>query len=131
MQLFIFYLLFTRYSINLQLVCDDKKVIRSYLTGWPGSVYDSTVFGYSDVMKHSEVHFSPQQFLLADAGYTLSNYVCTPYRQPMASNPIPELFNKLFSSARTLIEHTNGILKARWSSLRGIRTQIKKVNTNM
>ena len=27
-----------RYSINLQIICDDKKMIRSYVVGWPGSV---------------------------------------------------------------------------------------------
>ena len=32
------------YCINLQLVCDDRGLIRHYLTGWPGSVYDNTVF---------------------------------------------------------------------------------------
>ena len=35
------------------------------------------------------------------------------------------MFNEFFSSARVIIEHVNGILKGRFSSLRGIRTQIK------
>jgi hypothetical protein len=49
----------------------------------------------------------------------------------MASNPIPEIFNSLFSSARSLIEQIDKILKARSSSLRGIGVQIKKMNTNI
>jgi hypothetical protein len=32
----------------------------------------------------------------------------------------------LFSSARVLIEHVNGILKGRFSSLRGLRTQVRQ-----
>ena len=29
------------YCINLQLICDDNGMIRHYLTGWPGSVFDN------------------------------------------------------------------------------------------
>jgi hypothetical protein len=76
-------------------------------------------------MQQPHLHFSQSQFLLADAGYGLSDYVCTPYRQPAANIPANKRFNDLFSSARVTIEHVNGILKGRFSSLRGIRTQIK------
>ena len=31
------------YCINLQLICDDNGMIRNYLTGWPGSVFDNTL----------------------------------------------------------------------------------------
>jgi hypothetical protein len=114
------------YSINLQLVCDDNKIITYYQTGFPGSVYDSTIFSQSKICKAPQDFFSPGQFLLADSGYASTNYICTPYRQPYASIPHNKDYNDLFSSARTFIEHVNGILKGRWSSLRGLRTQIKK-----
>ena len=32
-----------RYSMNLQLVCDDRGKILYYIVGWPGSVCDNTV----------------------------------------------------------------------------------------
>lgn len=35
-------------------------------------------------------------------------------------------FNLIFSSERVVIEHVMGLLKNRWSSLRGIRTQLRK-----
>jgi hypothetical protein len=63
--------------------------------------------------------------LLADAGYALGAHICSPYRQPAANIPDNKLFNELFSSARVVIERVNGILKGRFSSLRGVRTQIK------
>ena len=40
------------YSINLQLVCDDKGKIRYYLCGWPGSCFDSTVWGHSKMARN-------------------------------------------------------------------------------
>jgi hypothetical protein len=107
-------------------VCDDLKNIIYYQIGWPGSVYDSTVFSHSDLYRNSLQFFSEGQFLLADAGYGATYFICTPYRQPAASIPHNKIFNELFSSARVVIEHVNGILKGRWSSLRGLRTQIRE-----
>ena len=72
-------------------------------------------------------YFSVDEFLLADSGYALKSFVVTPYRQPFAEIAENKVFNEYFSSARVKIEHVNGILKGRWSSLRGIRTQIKEV----
>ena len=43
-----------------------------------------------------------------------------------ASIPHNKMFNDLFSSARTIIEHINGKLKNRFASLKGIRIQLKK-----
>jgi hypothetical protein len=68
------------------------------------------------------------EFLLADAGYALKDFTLTPYRQPLADIPHNKVFNEVFSSARVVIEHVNGILKARFSSLKGIRTQIKNAD---
>ena len=113
-------------SINLQLYCDDTRLIRYYQVGWPGSVYDSNVFSKCKIAKHPEAHLSPGELLIGDAGYMLLWYFCTPYRQPTASIPHNKIFNDLFSSARTIIEHVNGILKNRWASSKGIRIQVKK-----
>jgi hypothetical protein len=45
----------------------------------------------------------------------------------MAIIPHNQLFNTLFSSARVHIEHLNGLLKGRFCSLKGLRTQVKKL----
>ena len=74
----------SRYCINLQLVCDDKKRIRHYLTGWPGSQFDSQVFDHSILCRNPPLCFSPGEYLMADAGYCLRDYICTPYRKPAA-----------------------------------------------
>jgi hypothetical protein len=65
------------------------------------------------------------EFLIADSGYAASGHLFVPYRQPYASLVHNKVFNKLFSSGREVIEHVNGILKNRFSSLRELRTQIK------
>ncbi len=113
--------------MNVQLVCDDRRRIIYYQLGWPGSVFDSTVFGQSMLFLHPTDFFSLGEFLLADCGYRATYFVCTPYRQPAASIPHNKVFNELFSSARVVIEHVNGILKGRFSSLRGVRVQINSL----
>jgi len=113
------------YALNLQLFCDDKLRIRHYVVGWPGSVFDNYIFERSNVFKNVRRYLSVGEFLLADAGYALREFVLTPYRLPTASLPHNQMFNEVQSSARVPIEHTNGVVKARFQSLKGIRTQIK------
>jgi hypothetical protein len=119
-----------RYSMNVQLVCDDRRKIIYYVLGWPGSVYiyiyDATVFGQSDLFKDPHAYFSALEYLLGDSGYCGTWFICTPYRQPAASIPHNEVYNTLFSSARQVIEHVNGIIKNRFGSLKNIRIEIKK-----
>jgi hypothetical protein len=115
------------YAMNVQLVCDDRRRIIYYTLGWPGSVSDSVAFGQSKLYQGASTSFSAGQYLLADAGYGGTWFMCTPYKHPQAALPHNKLYNELFSSARVTIEHVNGILKGRFSSLRGIRIQVKEV----
>lgn len=113
------------YAMNVQLICDHTKRIRWFMVGWPGSVFDSSVFDTSDICRHPEKYFSEGEFLLADAGYAGKWFICVPYKSPDTDQAHNMLFNELFSSGRTIIEHVNGIWKGRWTSLKGIRTQVK------
>lgn len=117
-----------RYSLNVQLICDDRKLIRYHIIGYPGSMFDQTIFSLSKLGSNAASYMSNGQYLIADAGYALSNHVCTPYKQPAASVPHNQQFNILLSKARVLIEHVNGILKGRWMSLRGINRQIRELS---
>ncbi len=47
-----------KYSMNVQLICDDKKKIRYVYTGCPGSVHDSKVFVASHMHNNPELYFS-------------------------------------------------------------------------
>lgn len=114
------------YAFNVQLVCDDQKYIRFYQLGYPASLYDSTVIGESRIGQQPNRYFSDGQYIMADAGYAVSWYLCAPFKQPAASIPVNKIFNDLYSENRTTIEQVNGSLKSRFCSLRGIRTQIKQ-----
>jgi len=114
------------YCINLQLICNDRNEITYYIVGWPGSVFDSTVFDSCKIKQTPAEFYSDGEYIMADSGYAADARTCVPYRQPQASIPVNQVFNTLFSSARVKIEHVNGILKSRFSSLKGLSTQIRE-----
>lgn len=115
-----------RYAMNAQIVCDDKRFIRYVYTGWPGSVHDSRAWRASSIWNRPGIFFSAKQYLLADSAYALSKWCMKPYTEPAASIPRNRRFNLLFSKARVVNEHTIGILKNRWASLKGLPHQIQK-----
>jgi hypothetical protein len=115
------------YGINCQIVCDDQKRILFYQVGWPGSVGDSRAFRNSDIGMVPENYFSAIEYLLGDSAYTLSKHMLTPYIAPSCYVDINRRFNEQFSTARVIIEHVMGLLKNRWGCLRGLRTQVKRV----
>ena len=47
-----------RYSINLQLICDDKRRIWYFVIGFPGSMYDGDVFSQCLMYQSPEEFFS-------------------------------------------------------------------------
>jgi hypothetical protein len=115
----------SRYSLNAQIVCDlDRKIIY-YQVGWPGSIFDQTAFAQTVLHRSPGNFMSENQYLLGDSGYTATARMLTPYRNPIAELKENAIFNLCFSRARVIVEHTIGILKSRWSSLRGIRTQFR------
>ena len=64
------------------------------------------------------------RLLVADSAYTNTETVVTPYKKP-AANLLPNRrFNKLVSSSRIDIEDAFGLLKNRWSCLKGLRVRI-------
>lgn len=112
-----------RYSMNVQILCNHKREIIYYQVGYPGSCHDSLCFKHTDICKHPENYFSNGEYLIADCGYTLSQNLIVPYRNPQGDQIE---FNRKFSSARIIVEHVMGLLKGRWSSLRGLRVLIQK-----
>jgi hypothetical protein len=64
------------------------------------------------------------QYLLADSAYKLSNTVIPAYKAPAAYIPKNSEFNHCIAKARVRNEHTIGMLKGWFSSLREMRLQL-------
>ena len=63
------------------------------------------------------------EYILGDSGYRLLGWLLTPYSGQEVGHADNMQFNGWISGLRVKVEHVNGILKSRWTSLNGIRTQ--------
>ncbi|KAL3682553.1 hypothetical protein R1sor_000575 [Riccia sorocarpa] len=124
------------YSLNAEIVCDDKRRIIYFFSGMPGSCADSTCLRRPSLYEKlkTDIHISSQffdsgQYLLADSGYVpLPHLVCA-YRNA-AGCPEKEVFNTCLAKVRVINEHVIGVLKSQWFSLREIRIQLKNQRQN-
>uniref|UniRef100_A0A915KXA7 Putative nuclease HARBI1 n=1 Tax=Romanomermis culicivorax TaxID=13658 RepID=A0A915KXA7_ROMCU len=69
------------FSINVQLMCDHKLIIRNVVASWMGSTHDSRVFHESRLKDKLEE--LPGRFhLVGDRGYPCLRYLMTPLANP-------------------------------------------------
>lgn len=121
------------YSVNAQVVCDDRNIITAFYTGWPGSCADALVYSKMSLCLEAEEAFSEGEFLLADAGYRTTKTVVSQYRSnqrdfPDDPNEIEDItqFGTYLAKSRVVNEHTIGMLKGRFRCLKGMRIDIHK-----
>jgi hypothetical protein len=70
--------------------------------------------------------FNQNQFLLADSAYPSNQYTIPAYKGSNLLIPENVDFNYHLAQLRVRIEHAIGILKGQFSSLREMRSQIRK-----
>ncbi|KAF9272580.1 hypothetical protein BGZ88_004618 [Linnemannia elongata] len=88
------------YSVNAQIVCDMDRRIIALDTGHPGSASDSTVFKGMDQYHVPNDYFSPGEYLLADAAYSVSKTCIPPYKAPSSELPDNAAFNFQLACSR-------------------------------
>jgi hypothetical protein len=111
------------YSLSTLIVCDDRRLIRYYLAGWPGSCHDNRIHRNSGLVTSVETFFTESQYVLGDSAFEASDSMIPAFKKPNGCT-LPrecEVFNAALSSARVISEHTIGIWKARFPWLRNIR----------
>ena len=121
------------FSITTMVICDDQRMIRYYLSGWPGSVHDNRVFKKTKLYRSTDSHFRPREYILGDSAFENSWFMVSAYRCPSGST-LPreeEVFNHAMSAPRVISEHTIGILKGRFPWLRGIRQVLTEDPSSM
>ncbi|KAL3687921.1 hypothetical protein R1sor_014230 [Riccia sorocarpa] len=115
------------YSLNAQIICDDLRNITYCSVGMPGSTHDITALRKAPIWKHfrreSQI-FSRGQYILGDSTYNPPMpHLIGSFK--VSRTVLTEEFNKCVAHARAVNEHCIGVLKARWFSLKQIRTQLK------
>ncbi|KAJ1186801.1 hypothetical protein NDU88_003581 [Pleurodeles waltl] len=97
------------------MVCLADPYISQVNTMFPGSVHDAYILRNSsipDMMAQLQRH---RVLLLGDSGYPNLSWLLTPVRNPRTR--AEERYNEAHGRTRRVIEHTFGLLKARFRCL--------------
>jgi len=116
------------YSLTVNILNDDKKKIRAYLSGFPGSTHDNRVWKNMKQFQLSQEYFSPTEYVLCDTAYEPMPFCVPAYKcvsgDGLVMHPDKALFNMVLSKPRVMAEHTMGLWKGRCPWLRGIKMKI-------
>ncbi|KAJ8910318.1 hypothetical protein NQ315_012239 [Exocentrus adspersus] len=111
------------YAINTQIIGDANRIILNINARFPGSVHDSAIWmlsGIKPVLQREYIENGTLNYLIGDSGYPLEPWLLVPFADPIQDSP-ESRFNTALSRVRVIIEHINGLLKARFRSIHGHR----------
>ncbi|KAK3932569.1 Protein ALP1-like, partial [Frankliniella fusca] len=101
-------------------VVDHTLLFRDIYVGEPGSLHDSRVLRkspWSSRLLEDETLLAPDEYILGDAAYILTNKVLVPYRNYGNLTIHQTNYNYRLSSSRSLVERAFGLLKMKWRRL--------------
>ncbi|RPB18393.1 hypothetical protein L211DRAFT_764439, partial [Terfezia boudieri ATCC MYA-4762] len=109
-----------KYGLQVTIIADDRRYILICDAHFPGVVHDARAFGVLELSYNPRAFFSRNEYLLAGSAYKVTPRLIAPYKKPWNGILSPEKreFNKCLSRLCIRVEHTIGILKARFASLR-------------
>jgi hypothetical protein len=130
----------------LQIISMPQNLlIVDYSLGHTGSVHDAWAFRSTRTFKDHEKIFGPGEWMWADSAYTPETWSVAPFKKPINGqltadqrtynywvSKVSTVFNvygstKCYIQIRIRVEHTMGLLKGTFQSLKEIRIQL--VNT--
>lgn len=105
-------------SQNTQICCDAKGLITFVRPGIPGKVHDSPSLLGSSLFELRHLMVQRGKYLIADAGYALSSWIVTPFKETaMEQDARKRQYNRFLCGRRAIIERVNGHLKGRFRIL--------------
>ncbi|CAD7068778.1 unnamed protein product [Tilletia caries] len=116
------------HSYNILAVVDYNLRFCFLHLGFPGSAHDQRVYRASALAQNPDHHFSKDEFILSDSGYTSDAHLVSLFRRFRGQSSVSAAqigFNQHASCRRVLVEHAFELLKLRWQSLRALPISLK------
>jgi hypothetical protein len=114
------------FSINVQTMCAANLRIMDIVARWPGSAHDRTIFNNSFVKGRFDRGEMDGGLILGDSGYTSSNYMLVPLRNPVTE--AEQLYNEAQIRTRNVVERQYGVWKRRFPILSvGMKVRVDHV----
>jgi len=101
---------YKRYSVGIQIVAAPNYKITYADIGRPGGGGDKDAQKFGEMWNNPKNFFERKDYLLVDAGYTISRHFVGPYIGRRGDSRENALFNHLLAKARVFNEQTIGIL---------------------
>ncbi|MBW0590327.1 hypothetical protein O181_130042 [Austropuccinia psidii MF-1] len=79
------------------------------------------------ICKTPHEYYGKDQYLLPDSAYASSHRIVPAYKGETSHSEDNQKFNLCLARSRVRIEHSIGVLKGQWSSLREMRNQMCNV----
>jgi hypothetical protein len=118
-----------QWSLTCVVVSDDKRRIRWYVTGYPGSAHDNRMWRRGELKTKKDQYFVLYEYIIGDTAFDPSENMVSAYKANPGfvepENPDECKFNSIISEPRVSSEHVNGIWKGRFPWLRNIPNLIK------
>ncbi|KNZ50573.1 hypothetical protein VP01_4341g1, partial [Puccinia sorghi] len=85
-----YYLRKSSYRIAMLVVCDNKKRILYYLTGWPGFSHDTQLWDNCELHQNKAQLFSPGQYLIGHSGFGMECNLVPNFQKSLLFHPSPQ-----------------------------------------
>ena len=111
------------YSLTINVINDDKRRIRAYLSGFPGCSHDNRVWKHMDLFQTPERFFTDLEYVLCDTAYEPSQHAIPAYKSltGFRQDEDEQLFNTALARPRVISEHVMGMWKGRFPWLKKMR----------
>lgn len=114
----------SKFSMNLTVICDSDMRFLAATCGYSGKCHDSRI--YSETLKPIVDNIPPVYHIVGDAAYGQAMRMMTPYCR-IGADETQELYNKVQSSTRIVVERAFAQLKECWRKMTNIESDMNKV----
>jgi hypothetical protein len=121
------------YSLSVMIICDNKRKVRHYLAGFPGSAHDNRIYKATKLVTNPGNYFSSREYLIGDSAFENSSTMVSAFKKPKGAVIAArnEKFNEKMAKLRIISEHTISVLKGWFPWLRSIRLKIKEDKSSL